>query len=190
MKSWSTYPVDELPRFPVSHHKSLQCAQTWASTRKPQNIVQDKRVFRAQKRGGPDSMIPFRLSLLTRILLSFWKIGIHRILKDLRRLYHWNGPCLQKRILMCLEGWLYHLRIWNRPPQHELLKLWKFWVVRSTKESRLHLRFWIECNRWDSLIKLSSLCIWSSPALVQPSDLTTLSTSSRRGCMYSGKVAR
>ena len=188
MKSWPTYPGDELPGSPVSHHKSLQCVQAWASSRKQQNIVQDMCVFRAQKECGPDSLIPFQLSLL--ILPSFWKTGSHRILRDIHRLYHWNGRRVKKRPRMCLEGWLYHLRMWNPSTQHVIIELRKSWVVRSIKRMGIHLRLVIGLNRWDSLMKLSILCIWSSPALVQPSDLTTSSTSSRRGCVYSGKVAR
>jgi hypothetical protein len=82
----STYPVGEPPRLPVSHHMLLQYAQTKASTGKPQNIVQDKRVVHDQKKGDSDSMIPFRPALSSSP--SFWKTGIHRILRDLQRLLH------------------------------------------------------------------------------------------------------
>src|SRR6266702_7662015 len=41
-------------------------------------------------------------------------------------------------------------------------------------------------TRWDSRKKLSILCILSIPALVQPSSATAVSTSWRRGSIYSG----
>ena len=134
MNPWPTYPVDEHPLFPVSHHMSLQCAQAWASIRKPQDIVQGKRVFRGQKGGGLDLMLPFRRSLPIRVLPSFSKNGIHRILRDPHRLYHWNGRCAKKLTLMCLEGSLYRLRMWNCSPQHVLIELRKSLVVGSNKE--------------------------------------------------------
>lgn len=48
----------------------------------------------------------------------------------------------------------------------------------------------IPSSRWVSLRKLSILYILSIPAFVQPSSLTTESTSSRRGSRYSGLERR
>ena len=45
-------------------------------------------------------------------------------------------------------------------------------------------------TRWDSRRKLSTLCILSIPAFVQPSSVITASTSSRRGPIYSGFARR
>src|SRR6266702_1441501 len=45
-------------------------------------------------------------------------------------------------------------------------------------------------TRWDSRKKLSILCILCIPALVQPSSATAVSTSWRRGSIYSGLERR
>src|SRR6266446_10736431 len=63
-------------------------------------------------------------------------------------------------------------------------------LISGVLEKELNEPKVMPSSRWVSRMKLSILCILSIPSFVQPSSLTTASTSCRRGSIYSGWARR
>ena len=160
-----TYPVDGLPRFPVSHHKSLQCALTC----RKREVVRT----RWYHSGG----------FLLLILLSLMKTENHQILGDLHRRLVW------KRILLvkCLVEWLYHLRLWesftatrdNRTAKIELIKL----VVINLQRKG-------ETYYVSGQVPFMSFCLGVWGSIVGKTWTRARSISVRHRCGYHSWVAR